>query len=216
MKAKQMRLTLAAFVGALKASEELRKLATVFDDTVGESTVAALVKKIETNWKLSGRSPGHPGELKAVLVKLEEAFDRSGAKQQTKDFSSLLLLFKGANQSIDDFVQDCRAARITTPSRRAASSGTPARGRARNLTNDEANQLARQLAKAAGVRKEFDALLARLERETTKAGLELIAEDFLGRSANGTKKQIVEALKKRQRQDELNTDRSNAQSKILP
>jgi hypothetical protein len=58
------------------------------------------------------------------------------------------------------------------------------------MTNDEANQLARQLATAAAVRKEFDALLARLERERTKAGLELIAEDFLGHSANGTKKRL--------------------------
>jgi len=118
MRAEQMRLTLTAFAAAIQeagcndSADELRKLATVFNG-VGDSTVSALVKKIESNWQKSGRSPCHPGELKAVLVKLEEAFDRSGAKQQTKDLSSLLLLFKGASQSIDDFVRDCSAARIT-------------------------------------------------------------------------------------------------------
>jgi hypothetical protein len=130
MKAKQMRLTLIAFAGAFdkagcgEAGEELRQLARVFDDTAGESTVAALVKKIETNWKHSGRSPSHPGELKAVVLKLGGAFETSGATQQGRDFASLVRLFVGApNQTVDAFVADSATARINLPRRRATNTG---------------------------------------------------------------------------------------------
>lgn len=89
---------------------------------------------------------------------------------------------------------------------KGAGSGGPSTGAPLN---------AKALQDAAGNRNNFDSLLERY-RTLQSSDLQAVAKDIMGYSPNGSKAQIIDAMKRWHRQFELNADRTAAQSKIRP
>jgi hypothetical protein len=221
MKSEQMRSTLAALAeaftlaGSTNVAHGLSQLAGLFEG-VGRVTVPTLVKTIEVNWKDSERSPRYPKEMKGILEKLKAAFFASAAQTQTKDFAALLRLFSGTpDQSIDTFVLEAHSAAVAPKRKRASLSP---KKRPQNLSMDDVSLMAKRLIGLKPDRMGFDALIEKCGNEITAMSLIAVATQFLGHepSAKKRKADVIAAMRRRQRQDELESDRAGAQSKIRP
>lgn len=82
-------------------------------------------------------------------------------------------------------------------------------------TSDSAASVAEQLKSMLPNREEFDARIRSLADELSLSGLKEVAASLSGHAPKfGTKSDIVVAIKRYQRQWELNNDRSRAQSKL--
>jgi hypothetical protein len=209
MNADQMRSTLTAFAqafeyaGCRNSGEQLRQLVQLFEDA-GPIAVSRLIEKVERNWALSRREPRYPGELWQTLQNVRNCLATAGAKTQAADFDQLYLLFRGAaDQPIADFVSDSIAARDAVKVKVHTPDETDAR------------RLAEELAAAMNNGPQFDTLLAQLDRTITAAGVKKVAARFLDRklTENG-KDALVEAMRKHQREDELNRERTATPSKM--
>jgi hypothetical protein len=206
----QMKATLISlsvmFGASSKSGAELAQLAQLFDDA-GKSSLATFIKKIEANWKADSRTPCYPSHLKSVLASIQDLFAVAGASVQAKDFGTILQLFRGdEDQAVVQFLSDMRAASKKRVALRSARSRAPAA--------EDIASLAQQLLDLRHDREKFDALLAKCEK-VTAPNLKMIAANFLGREIKGKKADIVTAIRQRQRQDELNADRGEAQSKLV-
>jgi hypothetical protein len=219
-----MKLTLTACAALLKNSGDaptaktLTTLSTLFEGAAA-ITVTKLVANIQTNWNLIGRKGTFPYELKIALEKVATVFDAAGARSQKKDFTTLLNLFTGiGDQPIDIFISEARAASSTPkkPSPRKPPANRPQK-KPQSTNEDNLRSTAFQLTNLKPDRVRFDALLAQCESELSAPGLKALAALFLGHPLSSRKKaDITNAMKKRQRQDELNSDREAAQLKIRP
>jgi hypothetical protein len=219
MNAEQMKSTLTALAkaftsaGCNRAATEMLELADLFDG-VGRGTVAKVLSKIEANWKEAARAGRHPSELKSTLVSIRDVFSASGAKTQAQDFTALLRLFHGApDQSVDAFVSEARSATLSKKEEKTGSS----KRRSPALNTEEVALIGQQLIDLKSNRVQFDALLEKCEREMTATSLKALACKFLGHELTVRKKaDIIAAMRRRQRQDELDTDRGAAQAKVRP
>jgi hypothetical protein len=201
-------ISLSVMFGAQESSKsgaELSQLAQLFDDA-GKSSLATFIKTIEANWKADVRPPRNPRHLKSVLASIQDLFAAAGASAQVKNFGTILQLFRGdEDQAVVQFLSDTRAASKKRVALRSARPGA-----------EDIASLAQQLLELKHDREKFDALLAKCEKATVP-NLKMIAAKFLGREIKGKTKKadIVTAIRQRQRQDELNADRSEAQSKLV-
>lgn len=211
MNAEQMRSALVAFaalIGEGRRAHALLSLAGLFEG-LDSTQVSKVVATIEGNWKASNRAPRCPADLKSVLEDLHRALEQSGATKQAKAFAAVLRLCSGFDdQSVDTFVAEGTAARVKRVQPRAAAHArTP-------LTNAHAKKLANELASAADDRDRFDALLDQMKRQFKVVELKTIADFYTGYETLETKKDdIVRAMRRWHRQDELNRDRKSSQAK---
>ena len=153
-------------------------------------------------------------QLMAAQPYQQGDFQRSGPQMQpTGVLESLMGAFAQKPWGVGDTVN---AMAMAVPGARmrgatpvfAAEKG--AGGGAGTATN------AARLTEAAGNRQLFDGMLEEY-RNLPSSELKSVATEFLGYAPNAkSKSDMIDALKRRQRQDELNADRTKAQSKVVP
>lgn len=203
-------LAFADFAGrGSRRSWVTRSLAQVFEGAAGKS-VKAMVDAVLANWEADARAPAHPHELREAVFDLHNGLDRIGAKTAAKDVAELLRLFQGGrDQPMEEFVSDVRAAREKKPKAKFGKRGPP-------LTPEGARVFADRLRSATDDRPLFDELLKTMQAMTI-ADIQSVATQYMGRTPSDTKKgDLIKAMRRWQRNTELERDRSEAQEKVRP
>jgi hypothetical protein len=217
MNADQLQACLKALSTLLRSQrcpegEEIALLADAF--TEGRSKVATITGRVLARWEADGRLAKHPSSLKALLIDFQKLLAAGGAIKQSEAISHLVKLCAGVgNQSVGDFVTDLKLALSPRP----AAPRQPARRRPTStpFTPDNARRIADALTRVAQDRQKFDEQLDGLKPSHKVAELQQIAAYYLGyRTTLRNKEQIISAMRKSQREDELKGDRRGAQNKV--
>jgi hypothetical protein len=185
-------------VGNTDAAEQLDALGSILGKQ-GTKTVASLVGKVTKAWKADGKAPAYPSLLKSVLQDIETAYRASGPVGVANDYKKLLDLFDGSQNGVaTTYFTELERALNAAPPRASKAKTTPDVKKIREF----ADKLTDTIEHTSDFLKQVDELGA--GRRFSKDEVNLVADQFLGYSYKyKSKKQAIDAIKRRQRQDEL-------------